>query len=141
MTATCEVCGSPVRTTFSRVEIDGAVLRVCPRCAKRGNPLSPAPQVAPHRMQPPVLRGAKGEEDLEVDPDYDSIVKSARESLGLTQEALGRAINVKPSVISHIETRKLKPDLGLARVLMHYLKVRLLVPSSELESTASKANR
>jgi ribosome-binding protein aMBF1 (putative translation factor) len=42
---------------------------------------------------------------------------------------------VKLSVISHIETGKMKPDMVLARTLMHLLKVNLLVPSSELEST------
>ena len=42
---------------------------------------------------------------------------------------------MKPSVISHIETKKMKPDLNLARILMHYLKVELLVSSSDLEST------
>jgi ribosome-binding protein aMBF1 (putative translation factor) len=54
--------------------------------------------------------------------------------MGLTQEALGRAMNVKPSVISHVESRKMKPDLILARTLMHHLKVNLLVPSTELDN-------
>jgi ribosome-binding protein aMBF1 (putative translation factor) len=56
--------------------------------------------------------------------------------MGLTQEALGRAINVKPSVISHVESKKLKPDLILARKLMHYLHVNILVSSSELDSAS-----
>ena len=42
-------------------------------------------------------------------------------------------INVKPSLISHVETKKLKPDIPLARKLMHQLKVTLLVPVEELE--------
>jgi len=75
--------------------------------------------------------------DLEVDPDFPSIVKAAREKLGLTQEQLGRKINVKPSVISHVETGKMKPDLALARTLMHELKVNLLVASSELDQAGT----
>jgi putative transcription factor len=71
---------------------------------------------------------------LEVDPDYPMLVKQARERLGLTQEQLGRAINVKPSVISHVETGKMKPDLALARSLMHQLRISLLVASSDLDS-------
>jgi len=82
----------------------------------------------------PQPKGGWSQSDLEVDPEYDEIVKRGREKLGLTQEALGRMINVKPSVISHIETKKMKPDIALARTLMHYLKVDLLVPSSDLES-------
>jgi putative transcription factor len=85
-----------------------------------------APHVPPKRETEP---------ELEVDPDYTLIVRQAREKLGLTQEALGRMINVKPSVISHVETGKMKPDMMLARTLMHFLKVNLLVPVSDLESS------
>lgn len=72
---------------------------------------------------------------MEVDTDYAATVRHAREKLGLTQEALGKMISVKPSVISHVETGKMKPDMILARTLMHSLKVNLLVPSSDLESS------
>lgn len=134
---TCEVCGNPTGAPPSRVEIDGAILQVCQSCAKRGRPVvGTVPRVRPVRSRP-VTKGGNIEPELEVDPEYNSIVRLARERLGLTQEALGRAINVKPSVISHVETKKMKPDLILARTLMHYLKVELLVPSSDLESTPS----
>ncbi len=59
--------------------------------------------------------------------------------MGLTHEQLGRLANVKPSVISHIETGKMKPDIQLARTLMHHLRVNLLVPSAELESDAYRS--
>ncbi len=135
MVLTCEVCGNPIGTAPSRVEIDGAILRVCQSCAKRGRLLTgTAPRVHSVRTRP-IDMGGLIEPELEVDPEYDSIVRRAREKLGLTQEALGRAINVKPSVISHIETKKMKPDLILARTLMHHLKVELLVSSSDLDST------
>jgi len=135
MVLNCEVCGNSIRTTLSRVEIDGAILQVCQSCAKRGRPLASAvPRVRPIRARP-FVGGESVEPELEVDPEYSSIVRQAREKLGLTQEALGRAINVKPSVIRHVETKKMKPDLNLARTLMHYLKVELLVSSSDLEPT------
>ena len=135
MVLTCEICGTAIRAAPSRVEIDGATLQVCQGCAKRGRPLiGTVPRVRPVRTRP-VVKDESMESELEVDPEYSSIVRLAREKLGLTQEALGRAINVKPSVISHIETKKMKPDLILARTLMHYLKVELLVSSSDLEST------
>lgn len=137
MVLTCEICGSPIRVAPSRVEIDGAILQVCQSCAKRGTPLMGiVPRVRPVRTRP-AIKGGSIESEVEVDPEYSSILRRAREGLGLTQEALGRAINVKPSVISHIETKKMKPDLILARTLMHYLKVELLVSSGDLESTAA----
>lgn len=79
-----------------------------------------------------VHRATVTEPEFEIDPDYNVIVRQARERMGLTQEALGRAINEKPSVISHVESKKLMPDPILARKLMHHLRVDLLVPSSEL---------
>ena len=133
MALTCEVCGNQIVTASSRVEIDGAILRVCQSCAKRGRPM-----MNPVRRARPVgprltTRGGLSEPELEVDPEYYSIVRRAREKLGITQEALGRAINVKTSVISHVETGKIKPDLILARTLAHYLKVQLLISSSDLD--------
>ncbi len=116
--------------------IDGAVLRVCQSCAGRGTSSgSPPPKPIPFRIGPVHHDTISGSE-LEIDPDYNVIVKQARERMGLTQEGLGRAINEKPSVISHVESKKLRPDPILARKLMHHLKVNLLVPSSELEPSS-----
>jgi uncharacterized protein (TIGR00270 family) len=83
----------------------------------------------------PIIHNEFTEPELEIDPDYYIIVKRARERMGLTQEALGRAINVKPSVISHVESAKMKPDFILARKLMHHLKINILVSSGELETS------
>jgi len=130
MALICEVCGRTV-TTASRITIDGAVLRVCQNCSGKGTSMgTPPPKPIPFRIGPahPAHHDSIAESEFEVDPDYNVIVKQARERMGLTQEALGRAINEKPSVISHVESRKLKPDPILARKLMHQLRVNLLVP-------------
>lgn len=133
MAHTCEVCGNPIRGPPSSVEIDGAVLQVCQSCSKLGRPISVTPRF--QRVTTPHLAvGRSIEPEFDIDPEYPLVVRQAREKLGLTQEALGRMINVKPSVISHVETGKMKPDLVLTRTLMHYLKVSLLVPSSDLDS-------
>ena len=135
MALTCEICGSPIRTTPNRIKIDGAALLVCQRCAGRRSPKSqPAAVPIPFGARPRTHNTFE-EPELEIDPDYGSIVKRARENMGLTQEALGRAMNIKPSVISHVESARMKPDLILARRLMHYLKINLLVPRSELDTT------
>ena len=94
-------------------------------------------QVVPLSRPSPHMTVARDiEPEFDIDPDYALTVRRAREKLGLTQEALGRMINVKPSVIHHVETGKMKPDLILARTLMHCLKVNLLVSSNELDSGA-----
>jgi putative transcription factor len=145
MKAACEVCGSPLRASPNRVEIDGAVMVVCNNCARLGKPLGPvAPLASPgafrmrpgplqpfQRRQAPIPRPA--EADFEVDPEYNVIIRQAREKLGLSQEQLGSLLNEKPSVIKMVESKKLKPDMTLTRKLMHELKVNLLVSLSELE--------
>ncbi len=140
MKAACEVCGSPLRAPPNRVEIDGAVMVVCNNCARLGKQIGPpAPTPAPRLRSGPRLGAPRVsaprpvETDYEVDPDYNVIIRQAREKLGLSQEQLGSILNEKPSVIKMVESKKLKPDMTLTRKLMHELKVNLLVSLSELE--------
>jgi putative transcription factor len=146
MKAACEVCGSPLRASPNRVEIDGAIMIVCNNCARLGRQIGP---VIPPRMRPsPVQSGMRTnpmqgalrtmaqrpiEPEYEVDPDYHLKIRQAREKLSLSQEQLGKLINEKPSVIRMVESKKLKPDITLTRKLMHELKINLLVSLSELE--------
>src|SRR5580704_4693534 len=105
MKAACEVCGSPLRASPNRVEIDGAVMVVCNNCAKLGKPLGPPAQARP-AMGAPFRSSGSGfkvrglaprpapiavtiESDFEVDPDYFLKVRQAREKMGLSQEQLG----------------------------------------------------
>jgi putative transcription factor len=139
MALTCEVCSRPITTTPSRIMIDGAVLLVCLPCSGRGANVVPTPpKPRPFIVRPPGVRENLDEPEFEVDPDYYIIVRQARERMNLTQEALGRSINEKPSVISHVESKKLKPDPILARKLMHHLKISLFVLESELESSRGR---
>ena len=145
MKAACEVCGSPLRASPNRVEIDGAVMIVCNNCARLGRPLGPPPlspvsPISNMRMRSSPMRGPPKpiiqrpiEPDYDVDPDYNVIIRQAREKLGLSQEQLGGLLNEKPSVIKMVESKKLKPDMTLTRKLNHELKINLLVSLSELE--------
>jgi uncharacterized protein (TIGR00270 family) len=119
--------------------IDGAVLLVCQNCSGRGTRLGPTPpKQRPFIVRPPRVPEDIADPEFDVDPDYYIIVRQARERMNLTQEALGRAINEKPSVISHVESKKLKPDPILARKLMHHLKINLLLRESELEASRGR---
>jgi putative transcription factor len=138
MKAACEVCGSPLRASPNRVEIDGAVMIVCNNCAKLGRPLGPAVVPVKGRVNPVqnalrTMAQRPIDVEFEVDPDYYLKIRQAREKLGLSQEQLGQLLNEKPSVIRMVESKKLKPDLTLTRKFMHQLKINLLVSLSELE--------
>lgn len=120
----CEVCGAPLRGSPASIEIDGAVMRVCAKCATRGRRLAEPVKTVPHLRTP----GAHPvEEEYELEPDYGTRVRRAREGLGLSQEELGRRMNVKTSVVSHVESEKLRPDGILIKKLEHELKIDLVV--------------
>jgi putative transcription factor len=140
--AACEICGSSLKAGPNKVEIDGAIMIVCNTCARLGKPVG-GPLVREARPNPirsafrpaASTRGPPAEE-FDVDPDYNVKIRQAREKLGLSQEDLGRMLNEKLSVVRMVESKKLKPDVVLTRKFMHYLKVNLLVPLSELEGQA-----
>jgi putative transcription factor len=138
--AACEVCGSPLKTGPNKVEIDGAIMIVCGNCVRLGRPVAGAivRDVRPNPMMS-TFRPATAPQtpEFEVDPDYNVKIRQAREKLGMSQEDLGKMLNEKPSLIRMLESKKLKPDMILTRKLMHYLKVNLLVPLSELEGPNS----
>ena len=138
MRAACEICGAPLRPPPNRVEIDGAVMVVCDNCARLGTPIGPVPPARIHngplRPFPRTQAPPKPiETEYEVDPDYNMLIRQAREKMGLSQEQLGKLLNEKPSVIRMVESKKLLPDLTLTRKLMHELRINLLVSLSELE--------
>lgn len=86
---------------------------------------------------PPSPAFAYSDEDLILREDYSRIIKDARETLGITQEDLGRKINEKPSMIGHLENGSMKPDDVLAKKLEHFLKIQLFVPVEEAENEAA----
>jgi putative transcription factor len=135
--AGCEVCGSPLPAAPSRVEIDGAVMVVCASCARLGKPVwgSSSPKGRQDSPQAALryMAQSPAETEYEMDPEYNVVIRQAREKMGLSQEQLGKLINEKPSVIRMVETKKLMPDVTLTRKFMHQLKVNLLVSVGELE--------
>ncbi|OHE51612.1 MAG: TIGR00270 family protein [Thaumarchaeota archaeon RBG_16_49_8] len=131
----CEICGNPVRGPVSTIQVDGGIFRVCPTCSRLGKPVKmpgdaqPAP---PIRSSPPPRSDTRYDEpELELRPDYYTVIKNTREKMGLSQEDLGKKLNEKLSVVKHLETGKLKPDNILTRKLEHFFKVKLLVPEDE----------
>jgi putative transcription factor len=139
--AACEVCGSSLKAGPNKVQIDGAIMIVCNNCAKLGTPVAGqlVRDARPHPIQAsfrPTSAPIASAPEFDVDPDYNVKIRQAREKLSLSQEDLGRMLNVKPSLIRMVESKRLKPDLALAKKFNHYLKVNLLVPLSELEGSS-----
>ncbi|HZW54773.1 MAG TPA: multiprotein bridging factor aMBF1 [Nitrososphaerales archaeon] len=102
-----------------------------------GSASSARPPTSPPPPPSPVF--AYQDENLVLREDYSKVIKNARELLGITQEELGHKINEKPSVISHLETGRMKPDDALARKLEHFLKIQLFIPEEQEEGESGSA--
>jgi putative transcription factor len=137
----CEVCGRKIHGGPIRAEIEGAKLTVCIECSKHGKiireeeieygqrtlkkPLTP---ISFTQKKPAQARVEITQEMVE---NYHSKIRQAREKLGLSHEKLGKKINEKASVLSKLETGKMRPNNMLVTKLERALKIKLLVPIKE----------
>jgi len=143
----CEVCGREIIGKPHYVIIEGAKLVTCGECAKLGSgEWSPKPSVSSPvvKIRAPRIPRRKAtvknidiHEDVTVIENFGSLVRNARQKMGLSQEDLGRKIGEKTSVIKKIEVEKIVPHEKIARKLEHALGIKLLVPVVEPEVPAS----
>jgi putative transcription factor len=122
-----------------KIMIDGSILGVCNSCANLGekvkevpkevneiprNKLKPRPRMMTHTQQINL-------EEMEIVPDYALTIKKAREKMGLSQDDLARRVNEKASVMSLIESGKMKPSILLGQKLERGLKIDLFTMIEE----------
>ncbi|MEZ0248425.1 MAG: multiprotein bridging factor aMBF1 [Thermoproteus sp.] len=140
----CDICGAPIEGQPYVIKLDNAVLHVCRRCAATYGAVQVAEEQKrvsppPRRVQPPPPRRAV--ERYEVVEEYAEVIRRARESLGLSREALASYIGVKESILRRVESGQLVPDVQLARKLERALGVKLLVPAQQAEEAAGAPAR
>lgn len=128
----CELCGKEIVGKPKRVAIEGAELDTCSFCGSLGTEIRQTHGVTKPKGKG-VLRTRARYRDIyrqmegELDPDFDEIVKEARERAGLTQEQLAGKIMEKALVIKKIERKELTPDDKLRKKLEKALNVNLLI--------------
>jgi len=92
----CEICGSEIKGTPTRVTVEGTVLDVCSKCAHYGKPQDKWTPVS-RKMTPTEKvivtykpkRDAFDKLDDEINPDYAQIIRKAREAQGLDHRRPG----------------------------------------------------
>jgi putative transcription factor len=138
----CEVCGRKIVGKPARVVIEGAKLTTCEECAKLGEAYweTKAPLglwktlktgIPPFKKMLKAEVLPKGFMEYELAEDYAKRIKNARLKLNISQEYLAKAVKEKLSLIQKIESGKIVPDMRLARLLEHALRIKLLVPHEE----------
>ncbi len=128
----CELCGKEIIGKPKRVVVEGAELETCVTCGSLGTEIrrpqafsGPTSKVAFHSRTR--YRDIYRQMEGELDPDFNDIVKNARERAGLTQEHLATKIMEKALVIKKIERKELTPDDKLRKKLEKALNVNLLI--------------
>jgi len=137
MVSYCDLCGSEIVGRAILVEVDKAILSLCPSCArtfvvdgKRIRMLSSSEERTQQKTTARITRPRVARRvEYEVVENYAELIKSARESMGLSRDALARAVGVKESVLRRIEAGQLVPDPNLARKLERVLGIKLLAPA------------
>ncbi|HLC96584.1 MAG TPA: multiprotein bridging factor aMBF1 [Candidatus Nanoarchaeia archaeon] len=125
----CEMCGSEGK--MFKAEIEGSFLTVCSNCAGFGKIISEVKQQVERSDKPEPAKFKQKEQMSIVVEDFADRIRKKREALNLTQEEFAQKVNEKVSVIHHIETGKLTPNLDLAQKLGKFLGISLVEEHEE----------
>jgi putative transcription factor len=130
----CEICGIDIIGSPRKVVVERTELEVCAKCAQYGKtpqgwtPVSrkvaPTAAAPPNRVKRP-RRNAFDNVDGEILPDYNRVVREAREAKGWTIEELGLKIKEKAPLIKKIERAEIIPEDALRKKLEHALGIKL----------------
>ena len=116
----CELCGSKPAVYDS--EIEGTWMKVCQDCSKFGKTKKPSVvKMVIKEKRPEIV-----EPEFILVKGYGSMVKRAREKLGLKQEEMAKRLNERESLLHQIESEHFKPGVILARKLERELRIKIL---------------
>jgi len=123
--ASCELCGKD--DFLSTVLIEDAPLSVCQQCSRYGKEKIP---IAKNHLRKIPFISAKPE--LKLGDNFSEIIRSKRESMGLTRAEFSTYLNERESIVSKWQSGLMKPSLELAKKLERKLGLTLLETEPEL---------
>ena len=123
----CEMCGSA--SSLKKAYIEGTLLSVCDRCSRLGKIVEEV------RLPQKKIRNMEIEESS-IDPEFASMVKDAREGIGITLEDLSKKTSVSFSVLHRVE-KGMRPTDDVAKKLERALRIKLLGFSYAAEQKTS----
>jgi putative transcription factor len=130
----CELCGTPIHGPSRTVQIEGAELCVCIRCAKHGTEIQqPRRQGARTKGATPAVpqtrRRPRDVFDLmegEIVDDYKERIREARERKGWSTLDLAHEVKERELLIKKIEKGDLIPEDEVRKKLEKALAIRLI---------------
>ena len=125
----CELCGKECNC---RLEIvDGVKMMLCPDCMRHGKGIDviskPVTSTRPilERIKRPKEKDVYKDMNKELVPNWNKLIKNAREKKGLSREELGFKIGERTVTISKIENGDLRPSDKVAEKLEKELGINL----------------
>jgi putative transcription factor len=148
--STCEMCGNEIFSRPINIEIEGAILEVCPSCAKHGKKITPKTskraqvtsrqpyqQKATVQRKTPVrsTRPYDSKADNELIPDYYEKVRLARQKMKLSQKDVSIQTKISVQELQSIETGKMRPPDDIVKKLEKFFGIKL---TEELKSYSAQ---
>ncbi len=133
----CELCGKITSLVIAMVE--GTQLKVCANCGRFGKVLKQAaPNAAERRISKPQTMITES-----IVPGYATLIRTAREKRGLTQQDFAKLTQIKESLLHKLETNNFEPPIDIARKLERALHIKLVETKEEglREAGAKEENR
>jgi putative transcription factor len=128
---TCDLCGRRAES-LNRVIVEGGVLSACGDCSAFGRVIKIEKPVMEEETRPPRIIQASSFERVEsINPDYASMIKSAREKLKLKQEEVAVRIAEKESTVQGVESGHIEPSIRLARKFEQFFRIKLIEQKEE----------
>lgn len=120
------MCGG--KGDLFHVEMEGSKIVACDSCSVYGKKIKKVQVQELEKNKPDRVFVKKEvvEPLILIVDDYNFLIKKKRESLGLKQEELAKAINEKESLIQQIESKKIEPSLAVAEKLEKKLGLKLI---------------
>ncbi|NPA76363.1 MAG: TIGR00270 family protein [Candidatus Diapherotrites archaeon] len=120
----CEICGREITRGFL-VEIEGAKLIACSRCADRGTIIRRVYADRPEQKKRKARQEEKEKKEYVLVENYGQIIREAREKEGISREDLAKKLHIREGYLHKIEEGELTPTDDVARKLEKILKIKL----------------
>jgi len=144
----CDMCSSP--GAAYKIEVEGSILNVCEKCVSYGRMVGKIkPEFSEKQkkkqekaaLQEEAKKAVKATETVQlIVPNYASLIKNARERMGLKQEEVAKKIAEKESMLHKLESGAMQPDMNLARKLEKFFRIKL-IEEVEVDGSAGEETR
>lgn len=122
----CEICGKKTESLYI-IDVEGAELTTCKKCAEGKNIIEVIEDEKESRKT--LEKSVNKENVVEVIENYGTVIRNAREGVGIPLKVLAELINEKESTLNRIEHGKLLPSDKVIEKLEKNLGIKLTIIS------------